>query len=197
MVFLCRFPVVTWRHQRTKAVLLRASGFHAKGMMGMFKGHHSNPSTSKYLELTAARIYSTLCQLLKLQLCRWRIGIKTIEISPQVQHRVQSRWRPLVWNRRSTSQLWFQRHLWGRSTRIPQWATPWRASTPSSCRRRAVTGWWYRTPRTPWGGTPTPSPGLLQRWEAVVVRWNVCMQRAYQLVNFNIDYFLSLLLSLK
>ena len=118
-------------------------------------------------------------------------------ICPQVQHRDQNRWRPLVWSRRSTSQLWFRRHLWGRSTRIPRWATPWRASTPSSCRRRAVTGWWYRTPLTPSGGTPIPSPGLSQRWEAVVVRWNVCMQCDYQLVKFNIDYLLLLLLNVK
>ncbi|XP_021368098.1 myotubularin-related protein 13-like [Mizuhopecten yessoensis] len=32
-----RFPVITWRHQRTKALLLRASGFHSRGLMGMLK----------------------------------------------------------------------------------------------------------------------------------------------------------------
>ncbi|XP_048780689.1 myotubularin-related protein 13-like isoform X4 [Ostrea edulis] len=32
-----RFPVVTWRHPRTKALLLRASGFHGRGLMGMLK----------------------------------------------------------------------------------------------------------------------------------------------------------------
>jgi hypothetical protein len=41
---LSRFPVVTWRHPRTKAVLLRASGFHGKGVMGMLKGHHTQPT---------------------------------------------------------------------------------------------------------------------------------------------------------
>ncbi|XP_074660812.1 myotubularin-related protein 13-like [Tubulanus polymorphus] len=40
-----RFPVVTWKHPRTKAVLLRASGFHGKGVMGMLK-HHSQGSGS-------------------------------------------------------------------------------------------------------------------------------------------------------
>ena len=55
---LCpRFPVVTWRHPRTKAVLLRASGFHGKGVMGMLKGHHAQPtgttgSTSNATQLT-------------------------------------------------------------------------------------------------------------------------------------------------
>ncbi|XP_022319345.2 myotubularin-related protein 13-like isoform X2 [Crassostrea virginica] len=37
-----RFPVVTWRHPRTKALLLRASGFHGRGLMGMLK---SDPTT--------------------------------------------------------------------------------------------------------------------------------------------------------
>ncbi|XP_023930025.1 myotubularin-related protein 13 isoform X2 [Lingula anatina] len=39
-----RFPVVSWYHPKTKALLLRASGFHSKGMMGMFKSHHNAPS---------------------------------------------------------------------------------------------------------------------------------------------------------
>ncbi|XP_077995141.1 myotubularin-related protein 13-like isoform X2 [Glandiceps talaboti] len=32
-----RFPAISWRHQRTKALLLRCSGFHGKGVMGMMK----------------------------------------------------------------------------------------------------------------------------------------------------------------
>lgn len=36
-VIIFRFPVVTWRHPRTKALLLRASGFHSRGLMGMLK----------------------------------------------------------------------------------------------------------------------------------------------------------------
>ena len=40
--WLFRFPVVTWRHPRTKALLLRASGFHGRGLMGMLK---SDPTT--------------------------------------------------------------------------------------------------------------------------------------------------------
>uniref|UniRef100_A0A9J7Z388 SET binding factor 1 n=1 Tax=Cyprinus carpio carpio TaxID=630221 RepID=A0A9J7Z388_CYPCA len=32
-----RFPVVCWRNSRTKAVLLRSAGLHAKGVVGFFK----------------------------------------------------------------------------------------------------------------------------------------------------------------
>jgi len=46
-MFGCRFPVITWRHPVTKAVLLRSSGFHSKGVIGVFKGHYSSPVTSK------------------------------------------------------------------------------------------------------------------------------------------------------
>ncbi|KAL5006472.1 hypothetical protein ScPMuIL_015278 [Solemya velum] len=41
-----RFPVVTWRHQRTKALLLRASGFHSRGLMGMLKHNTSSGTAS-------------------------------------------------------------------------------------------------------------------------------------------------------
>ena len=43
-VVFYRFPVVTWRHPRTRAVLLRASGFHGKGVMEMLKGKPNAPS---------------------------------------------------------------------------------------------------------------------------------------------------------
>lgn len=39
-----RFPVVCWRNSRTKAVLLRSAGLHAKGVVGFFKS--SNASTA-------------------------------------------------------------------------------------------------------------------------------------------------------
>ncbi|KAG1665468.1 Myotubularin-related protein 13 [Nymphon striatum] len=41
----CRFPVITWQHHRTKALLLRASGMHSKGVIGMLKSHPSNKPT--------------------------------------------------------------------------------------------------------------------------------------------------------
>ena len=65
LLFLfCRFPVLTWRHPRSRTVLLRASGFHSKSVMGMLKTHsntHSHTTTatmgttspsSKHLSLT-------------------------------------------------------------------------------------------------------------------------------------------------
>ncbi|XP_035251970.1 myotubularin-related protein 13-like isoform X1 [Anguilla anguilla] len=39
-----RLPVVCWRHARTKAVLIRAGGFHGKGVVGLFKSQ--NPSST-------------------------------------------------------------------------------------------------------------------------------------------------------
>ncbi|GBL87002.1 Myotubularin-related protein 13 [Araneus ventricosus] len=41
-----RFPVITWRHPRTKSLLLRASCFHGKGVIGMLKSHPSSTSAS-------------------------------------------------------------------------------------------------------------------------------------------------------
>ncbi|CAB3383072.1 Hypothetical predicted protein [Cloeon dipterum] len=41
-----RIPVVTWRHPRTKALLLRGSSFHGKGVIGMFKGHQTTTAVS-------------------------------------------------------------------------------------------------------------------------------------------------------
>ncbi|XP_039295345.1 LOW QUALITY PROTEIN: myotubularin-related protein 13 [Nilaparvata lugens] len=35
-----RVPVITWRHARTKALLLRGAGYHGKGVMGMLKSSH-------------------------------------------------------------------------------------------------------------------------------------------------------------
>ncbi|CAL8385608.1 unnamed protein product [Boreogadus saida] len=39
-----RFPVVCWRNSRTKAVLLRSAGFHAKGVVGFFKSPNATSS---------------------------------------------------------------------------------------------------------------------------------------------------------
>ena len=38
-----RLPVITWRHPRTKSLLLRGSGFHVKGVMNMLRGSNPNP----------------------------------------------------------------------------------------------------------------------------------------------------------
>jgi len=57
---VCRFPVVTWRHPVTKAVLLRSSGFHSKGVIGVFKGHYSAPPTSKSRDYSALAVSTRL-----------------------------------------------------------------------------------------------------------------------------------------
>ncbi|CAG2109659.1 unnamed protein product, partial [Medioppia subpectinata] len=36
-----RFPAITWKHPRTKALLLRGSCFHGKGVIGLLKGQSS------------------------------------------------------------------------------------------------------------------------------------------------------------
>ena len=57
-----RFPVITWRHSRTKALLIRASGFHTRGLMGMLK--HDTTSGSAGSETTSSieqeRYFSSL-----------------------------------------------------------------------------------------------------------------------------------------
>lgn len=42
-----RFPVVCWRNSRTKAVLLRSAGLHAKGVVGFFKSPNAQASGKK------------------------------------------------------------------------------------------------------------------------------------------------------
>uniref|UniRef100_A0A8B9JQ51 SET binding factor 2 n=1 Tax=Astyanax mexicanus TaxID=7994 RepID=A0A8B9JQ51_ASTMX len=39
-----RFPIVCWKHPRTKAVMLRAGGFHGKSVVGLFKSQ--NPAST-------------------------------------------------------------------------------------------------------------------------------------------------------
>uniref|UniRef100_A0A8B9JPX8 SET binding factor 2 n=1 Tax=Astyanax mexicanus TaxID=7994 RepID=A0A8B9JPX8_ASTMX len=40
-----RFPIVCWKHPRTKAVMLRAGGFHGKSVVGLFKSQ--NPASTE------------------------------------------------------------------------------------------------------------------------------------------------------
>ena len=35
-----RVPAITWRHNRTKALLLRGASYHDKRVMSLFKTHH-------------------------------------------------------------------------------------------------------------------------------------------------------------
>ncbi|XP_030845368.1 myotubularin-related protein 13 isoform X8 [Strongylocentrotus purpuratus] len=41
-----RLPAITWRHQRTKGLLIRSSGFHGKGVMGMIKSAQTQGSST-------------------------------------------------------------------------------------------------------------------------------------------------------
>lgn len=46
-----RIPTITWRHPRTKALLLRGAGYHGKSVMGMLKSH---PSTTTSTDTTSS-----------------------------------------------------------------------------------------------------------------------------------------------
>lgn len=41
-----RLPVITWRHPRNKALLLRGASFHGKGVMSMLKGPPTTTGTN-------------------------------------------------------------------------------------------------------------------------------------------------------
>ncbi|XP_065158308.1 myotubularin-related protein 13 isoform X2 [Atheta coriaria] len=56
-----RIPAITWRHPRTRALLLRGAGHHAKGVMGMLKSHpSSNTSTETTSSVEQERYLSAL-----------------------------------------------------------------------------------------------------------------------------------------
>lgn len=46
-----RFPVVCWRNSRTKAVLLRSAGLHAKGVVGFFKSPNAPSSGTEIINV--------------------------------------------------------------------------------------------------------------------------------------------------
>ncbi|XP_029317574.1 myotubularin-related protein 5 isoform X5 [Cottoperca gobio] len=48
-----RFPVVCWRNSRTKAVLLRSAGLHAKGVVGFFKSPNAPASVPNQADSTS------------------------------------------------------------------------------------------------------------------------------------------------
>ncbi|XP_071510955.1 LOW QUALITY PROTEIN: myotubularin-related protein 13-like [Diadema antillarum] len=41
-----RLPAIVWRHTRTKGLLIRSSGFHGKGVMGMIRGAQNQGSSA-------------------------------------------------------------------------------------------------------------------------------------------------------
>lgn len=42
-----RIPCITWRHPRTKALLLRGAGHHGKSVMGMLKSHPNHATSTE------------------------------------------------------------------------------------------------------------------------------------------------------
>lgn len=42
-----RIPSITWRHPKTKALLLRGAGHHGKGVMGMLKSHPNHTTSTE------------------------------------------------------------------------------------------------------------------------------------------------------
>ncbi|XP_041819599.1 myotubularin-related protein 5 isoform X3 [Chelmon rostratus] len=48
-----RFPVVCWRNSRTKAVLLRSAGLHAKGVVGFFKSPNAPAAVPSQADSTS------------------------------------------------------------------------------------------------------------------------------------------------
>ncbi|XP_015252168.1 PREDICTED: myotubularin-related protein 5 [Cyprinodon variegatus] len=48
-----RFPVVCWRHSRTKAVLLRSAGLHAKGVVSFFKSPNTTTAVPSQADSTS------------------------------------------------------------------------------------------------------------------------------------------------
>ncbi|XP_055899918.1 myotubularin-related protein 13-like isoform X1 [Biomphalaria glabrata] len=51
-----RFPVITWRHPKTRALLLRASGFHSRGLIGSSSSGEASSGLEqeKYFQLLVA-----------------------------------------------------------------------------------------------------------------------------------------------
>lgn len=73
-----RLPVVSWKHPRTKAVLLRAGGFHGKSVVGLFKSQ--NPSTTGVLkQFHSAGFHPTLLLTYRLILDRYDSSSRTDE----------------------------------------------------------------------------------------------------------------------
>jgi myotubularin-related protein 5/13 len=57
-----RFPVITWKHPRTKGLLLRGSCFHGKGVIGMLKGQSSAMTTTGMAGSTSSETSANLEQ---------------------------------------------------------------------------------------------------------------------------------------
>ncbi|CAN7999101.1 unnamed protein product [Ixodes hexagonus] len=71
-----RFPSVCWRHPGTKALLVRASGFHGKGVMGMLKGHPATSTSETSASIEQEKLVAALVRATPLsQLGQGRAGV--------------------------------------------------------------------------------------------------------------------------
>lgn len=52
-----RIPSTTWRHPRTKAILLRGAGHHGKSVMGMLKSHPTPAASTETTSSTEQEKY--------------------------------------------------------------------------------------------------------------------------------------------
>ncbi|XP_044747784.1 myotubularin-related protein 13 isoform X1 [Coccinella septempunctata] len=55
-----RIPVATWRHPKTKALLIRGSGHHNKSVMGMLKSHPNPNASSETSSFEQEKYFSAL-----------------------------------------------------------------------------------------------------------------------------------------
>ncbi|KAK3881737.1 hypothetical protein Pcinc_013820 [Petrolisthes cinctipes] len=85
-----RLPVITWRHPRTKALLLRGAGFHGKGVMSMLNRpatNTGNTSEASY-SLEQEKYLSAVVQLTPLSVLRdgssWRLTDSSLSINSLV-----------------------------------------------------------------------------------------------------------------
>ncbi|XP_054263415.1 myotubularin-related protein 13 [Macrosteles quadrilineatus] len=82
-----RFPVVTWRHPRNKALLLRGASYHGKGVMGMLKSTHPSSAGVSVTETSSSleqeRYLSVLVNVTPLSLQRqtWNMSDSSLSIN--------------------------------------------------------------------------------------------------------------------
>ncbi|KAG7155690.1 Myotubularin-related protein 13-like, partial [Homarus americanus] len=85
-----RLPVITWRHTRTKALLLRGAGFHGKGVMSMLKGPPTTTGNTSEVSFSleqekflAAVVQSTPVSVLR-DGSSWRLTDSSLSINSLV-----------------------------------------------------------------------------------------------------------------
>lgn len=100
-----RFPVVCWRNSRTKAVLLRSAGLHAKGVVGFFKSPNAPSAGKIQRSVLGLQLSFDLCTGVTVIVSAYRessqrkmVWLVDSSCSPQCPPRQT----PPVWSRRNT-----------------------------------------------------------------------------------------------